>query len=278
MADQRHITLDIRLEPGSAPNLWADKTRFQQAVLNLLSNAIKYNNKGGRVTVEWSEKPDGLLRISVSDTGPGIPEARLAELFLPFERIGAEKSGVDGTGIGLSISKRLVEAMGGNIGVKSTLGDGSTFWLELQIYKGDTVKSNLMSSHGGSVLEPAESPLQALYIEDDPASLDLMRAIFSRQTKIRLLEAPNAEFGLELARNQLPDMIFMDINLPGMDGFQALQVLQRDETTRDIPVIAISAGARNEDIERGLAAGFFDYLTKPFDLKRLRATLDRLPG
>ncbi len=277
MADQRHITLDIRLEPGSAPNLWADKTRLQQAVLNLLSNAIKYNNKGGRVTVEWSEKPDGLLRISVSDTGIGIPEARLAELFLPFERIGAEKSGVDGTGIGLSISKRLIEAMGGNIGVKSTPGDGSTFWLELKIYKGDTAKSNLTSSNGGSVPDPAESPLQALYIEDDPASLELMRAILSRQTKICLLEAPNAEFGLQLARNQLPDMIFMDINLPGMDGFQALQVLRRDETTRDIPVIAISAGARNEDIERGLAAGFFDYLAKPLDLKCLRATLDRLP-
>jgi len=134
MADQRRITLNIRLEPGSAPNLWADKTRLQQAVLNLLSNAVKYNTEGGRVTIEWSEKPNGLLRISVSDTGVGIPEERLAELFLPFERIGAEKSGVDGTGIGLSISKRLIEAMGGNIGVKSTPGVGSTFWLELCTY------------------------------------------------------------------------------------------------------------------------------------------------
>jgi len=168
--------------------------------------------------------------------------------------------------------------MGGNLGVKSTPGEGSTFWLELQTCNGDSVKSNMLSSNSDRVPEPAESSLQALYIEDDPASLELMRAILSRRINIHLLEAPNAEFGLELARNQLPDLIFMDINLPGMDGFEALQALRLDETTRDIPVIAISAGARSKDIERGLAAGFFDYLNKPLDLKRLTATLARLPG
>lgn len=278
MADQRHIKLDIRLEPGSAPNLWADKTRLQQALLNLLSNAIKYNHEGGRVAVEWAEKSNGMLRISVSDTGIGIPEERMAELFLPFERIGAEKTGVEGTGIGLSITKRLVEVMGGNLGVKSTPGEGSTFWLELRTCSGDSVKSNLISANGDRVPDSTESPFQALYIEDDPASLALMRAILSHQTKIHLLDAPNAEFGLELARKQLPDLIFMDINLPGMDGFQALQVLRQDETTCDIPVIAISADAGNKDIERGLAAGFFDYLKKPLDLKRLQETLARLPG
>ena len=275
IADERRIKLDIHIEPGAGPILWADKTRLQQALLNLLSNAIKYNHEGGGVTVVCEEIADGLVRINIIDTGPGIPEARMAELFEPFERLGAEQSGVEGTGIGLTITKRTVEMMGGTLGVKSTEGKGSTFWVELPSRSGAAPELSLDAEAQIAIPGSVETPYQALYIEDDRASLALMRSILSGQQQASLLTAPNAELGLQLARNERPDIIFMDINLPGMDGFQALQALKEDEATRDIPVIAISAGAMAEDIEHGLAAGFFDYLIKPLDLRKFQTTLDR---
>ena len=279
MADKCRITLDIQVGPGAAPSVWADKTRLEQALLNLMSNGIKYNTEGGQVTVSCGAGADGWLRISISDTGIGIPEASMAELFEPFARLGAEKGAAQGTGIGLTITKRLVKIMGGELGVESKVGKGSTFWVDLRIYKGvapDWSADNAAEVAGSDRSETSCRAL--LYIEDDPAALALMRAIVNLQSSDRLLEAPNAELGLDLARNKRPDVIFMDINLPGMDGYQALRALKEDETTRAIPVIAISAGAMQRDIERGLAAGFFDYLIKPLDMRRFQATLERALG
>ncbi len=279
MLDKQQITLDIQVQPGTAHGLWADKTRLQQALLNLMSNAIKYNRDGGRVTVSCRPTAEGLLRISISDTGTGIPEERMVDLFLPFERLGAEQRKVEGTGIGLAITKRLVELMGGELGVESRQGTGSTFWVDLPTDKAAIAERNSGAAARNSVPDLVEAaPYRALYIEDDPASLDLMRAIFSGQQLASLLDAPNAEFGLELARRKRPDVIFMDINLPGMDGLKAIQSLKEDAATRDIPVIAISDGATERDIKRILAAGFFDHLIKPLDLKHFQATLERVLG
>ena len=274
MLDKHKITLDIQLKPGSAPNLWADKTLLQQVLLNLLSNAVKYNHAGGRVTVGCEEIADGLLRINIIDTGPGIPKERMDELFEPFERLGAEQSEVEGAGIGLTITKRLVEMMGGQLGVESTPSKGSTFWVEFRTDRGASAEPRPHAVAEVAVPDSDEASYQALYIEDDPASLELMQAIINRQPLASLLAAPNAELGLQIARSERPDIIFMDINLPGMDGFQALQALKEDEATRDIPVIAISAGAKAKDIEHVVAVGFFDYLIKPLDLRRFQATLD----
>ncbi len=231
-----------------------------------------------KFTVGCEEIADGFLRINIIDTGPGIPKERMDELFEPFERLGAEQSDVEGIGIGLTITKRLVEMMGGQLGVESTPGEGSTFWVEFRTDRGINAEPRPHAVAEVAIPDSDEASYQALYIEDDPASLALVRTLLSRQPLASLLAAPNAELGLQLARSERPDIIFMDINLPGMDGFQALQVLKEDEATRDIPVIAISAGAMAKDIENGLAAGFSDYLIKPLELGRFQATLDRVLG
>ncbi len=271
-ATQRQVTLDNRLQADSGPRLWADKARLQQALLNLLSNAIKYNHVGGQVTIESRPLANGVLRLSIIDNGPGIAPEHMSDLFQPFERLGAEFGGVEGTGIGLTITKRLVEMMGGELGVASEEGRGTTFWVDLPTGGGEAAVAPVDQDLPAQVLN--EAPYRALYIEDDPASLQLMRAIFERQQKSALVDALNAEFGLELARSRHPDVIFMDINLPGMDGYEALKILKADATTQDIPVIAISAGAMQKDIERGLAAGFSDYLVKPLDLNHFQTALD----
>ena len=275
LADKRRIKLDFQVVPDSAPLLWADKARLQQAILNLMSNAIKYNPEGGRVLIGYGATEDDLLRINVSDTGPGIAKSDIASLFEPFDRLKAENSEVQGTGIGLTITKRLVEMMGGELGVESRQGKGSTFWIDMPIYSLDSAKSSTDKAIVAADSRSFEMPFQALYIEDDPVSLVLMKALLSGHENSSLLHAPNAEIGLELARKHRPDIIFTDINLSGMNGFKALQVLQEDGATRDIPVIAVSAGSEETDIERARKAGFFGYLVKPIDLERFYVTLSR---
>jgi signal transduction histidine kinase/CheY-like chemotaxis protein len=253
----------------------ADSSRLRQVLVNLLSNAAKYNRQGGSVRIACTATPENRIRLSVTDTGPGIAANKLANLFTPFERLGAEFTEVEGTGIGLSISKRLVELMGGTLGVDSTPGQGSTFWVDLPL--APTVSR--MDSMATSEPSAQASPLQrskVLYVEDNAANLKVVEAIFRSQPEIALITATTGEYGLELARRYQPDVILLDIHLPGMSGFEVLKALQADETTSRIPVVALSADAMPIDIERGQAAGFRHYLTKPVRIGELTKTLTDL--
>jgi len=255
----------------------ADRTRVKQIVINLLSNAIKYNHAGGTVVVECAMQSAERVRVSVKDTGPGLSPAKLAQLFQPFNRLGQEANGEEGTGIGLVMTKRLVELMGGVIGVESTPGVGSVFWVELN--RAD--EPNLAVTGAAVVpvpgpvhVHPGPSKRSVLYVEDNPANLRLVEQLIARRPDMQLLSAIDATRGIELARVHQPDVILMDINLPGMSGIRALRILREDPLTQRIPVVAISANAMPHDIRRGLDAGFFRYLTKPIRVNAFMETLD----
>ena len=254
----------------------ADRTRVKQVLTNLLSNAIKYNRPGGSVVVECSVSAPQRVRISVTDTGAGMQPEHLAQLFRPFSRVGQETSAAAGAGIGLVVTKRLVELMGGAIGVRSHVGKGSVFWIELvtaaapRLAAGDAARIPLT----GPVIRPGAAPRTLLYVEDNPANLQLVEQIIARRPDMRLLSARNGPLGIALARSARPDVILMDINLPGMSGIKAMQMLRAETVTAHIPVVALSANAIPRDIERGLEAGFFRYLTKPIKVAEFMDTLD----
>jgi signal transduction histidine kinase/AmiR/NasT family two-component response regulator len=254
----------------------ADRTRLKQVLINLLSNAVKYNRIGGTVDVALTLTRDGLVRISVRDTGEGLAPDQLAQLFQPFNRLGQKANVEEGTGIGLVVSKRLVELMRGIIGVESTVGEGSVFWFELN--PGTESQAAMDSAEAITNdqlhLQGAAPQLTLLYVEDNPANLMLVEDIIARRPDIRLLSARDGNRGIELARALLPDVILMDINLPGISGIKALEILTADQSTAHIPVIALSANAVPRDIEKGLEAGFFQYLTKPIKVNEFMETLD----
>ena len=248
----------------------SDPTRLRQILVNLMSNAIKYNHTGGRVLVDCSHQGKEHIRIAVTDTGPGIPPEQLPRLFKPFDRLGAELKGIDGVGIGLSLSQQLAEMMGSNIAVSSTHGEGSSFWLDVKI------SSHRQTSISDEIAQPDHSKMASvLYVEDNASNLKLAASMFKHMPDLRLISATNGEFGLELAQRYRPDVILLDIHLPGMDGYEVLDVLQGNPATRDIPVLALSADAMPIDIEQGLKAGFREYLTKPIDIDHLQAALAR---
>jgi len=253
----------------------ADRTRLKQVLINLLSNAIKYNKIGGTVSVGCILDDSKRVRICVRDSGAGLNSEMQAQLFQPFNRLGKENSAEEGTGIGLVVCKRLVELMGGTIGAESTVGEGSMFWIELEAML--TPQSFITTEIRPVVQRQIHTgtPLHTLlYIEDNPANLMLVEDIISRRSDIRLLSARDADIGIEMARDFLPDVILMDINLPGISGIKALKILAEDQKTRNIPVIALSANAMPYDIKRGLEAGFFHYLTKPLKVNEFMYTLD----
>ena len=254
----------------------ADRTRVKQILINLFSNAIKYNLAGGSVVVECSAGIEDNIRVSIRDTGAGLPPEKLAQLFQPFNRLGQEASAEEGTGIGLVVTKRLVELMGGSIGVESTVGVGSVFWVELNSASAPTVNHD---ADEASASAPAQvnsgAPLRTLlYVEDNPANLKLVEQLIARRPDMRLLTAVNGPLGIELARTAQPEVILMDINLPGMSGTEAMQILHADPSTAHIPVVALSANAIPSDIERGLEAGFFRYLTKPIKVNEFMEALN----
>jgi signal transduction histidine kinase/CheY-like chemotaxis protein len=259
------------------PYVKADRTRLKQVLINLLSNAIKYNRTGGSVEVICTLSSTQRTRIAVRDTGNGLPPEKLAQLFQSFNRLGQETGTEEGTGIGLVVSKRLVELMGGEIGAESEVGVGSVFWIELH----ETHAPRLFAA--ATEFEATEvPPIQTdapehtlLCVEDNPANLLLVEKLLERRPDIRLLVAKDGIRGVEMARAARPDVILMDINLPGISGLVALDILAEDPRTARIPVIALSANAMPADIEKGLAAGFFRYLTKPIKVNEFMETLNK---
>jgi len=255
----------------------ADRTRIKQVLINLLSNAIKYNCPAGSVFVECQVSGNETVRISVRDTGIGLAPEQVAHLFQPFNRLGQEDKFEEGTGIGLVVTKQLVELMGGVIGVESRLGAGSTFWVEFTASEPPVLMldniDELSLGRRGRQADPAVQPT-LLYVEDNPANLTLVEQLMARRGDLRLLTATDGNRGIELARAYVPDVILMDINLPGMSGYEALKVLGADAAMRHIPVLALSANAMPRDIENGLEAGFFRYLTKPIRVREFMEALD----
>jgi PAS domain S-box-containing protein len=255
----------------------ADRTRLKQVMINLLSNAVKYNGAGGAVIVQCAVSGKNRVRISVKDTGAGLSPEQMEQLFQPFNRLGQEAGTEEGTGIGLVVTKQLVELMGGVIGVESSVGVGTVFWVEFAESSAPVLQ--LTDPDGGdlgrlplSLRAPGDQPT-LLYVEDNPANLALVEQLIARRGDVKLLTAIDGHLGIELARAYLPDVILMDINLPGISGYGALKILNEDPATAHIPVLALSANAVPRDIERGLEAGFFRYLTKPI---RVREFMDAL--
>ncbi|MDH4189364.1 MAG: ATP-binding protein [Betaproteobacteria bacterium] len=255
--------------PDTHCGVLADRVRLKQVLLNLITNAIKYNRPGGRVEVRGMHLDDDWLRISVIDTGPGIPPERLDELFIAFNRLGHENSNVEGTGIGLVIAKRLIELMHGRIGVESSFGHGSVFWIELKRKVVPAGAAPAREEDDRAQTDPGAVTHRVLYIEDNPANSRLVEAGLSMLPNLRLDVASDPKLGLELAAAYRPKLILLDINLPGIDGYEVLARLRADAATRHIPVVAITAHAMHADVEKGRAAGFTDYLTKPINMTAL---------
>jgi len=280
-AKKRDIAMSFPL--FAAPcRVSADRLRVKQVLINLLFNAIKYNRPHGTVQVEItpatpiSSTANDAIRISVRDTGEGIPPELLDQLFQPFNRLGQEGGAEEGTGIGLVVTKRLVELMGGRIGANSTLGVGSEFWVELAL-AGATPLTFVDPGETQAVttLASGDAPLRTLlYVEDNPANLELVEQLVARRPDLHLLSAADGNLGIEFARAYLPELILMDLNLPGLGGVEAMKILRADPATAHIPIIALSANAVPRDIEKALAAGFFNYLTKPIKVGEFMAALD----
>ncbi len=252
-----------------------DRTRIKQVVINLLSNAIKYNSEGGSVSLVCkANSRTGRVRITVRDTGAGLPPEKLEQLFQPFNRLGQEEGGEEGTGIGLVVSKRLVELMDGEITVESTVGSGSAFSVELPSTAPLTFPASIPAEELQASAIADDGQRTLLYVEDNPANMQLVEKLIGRRTDLRLIKASDGYRGVEMARANLPDVILMDINLPGISGFEALNILRGDSATAHIPIVALSANAMSRDVQKGLDAGFFCYLTKPIRVKEFMASLN----
>jgi CheY-like chemotaxis protein len=251
----------------------ADSQRLQQVLLNLVSNGIKYNREGGRVTLACHALEGDRLRMTVVDTGLGISPTRRARLFTPFDRLGVETHGVEGTGLGLALSKRLVEAMGGTIGLESVEGHGTTFWVELPETESPDQRSGLGPIQGAPI-EAGARVGTILYIEDNPSNLRLVERVLGERTAIRLIAAMQGRLGLELAHEHRPDLILADLHLPDMSGEDVLREILADPTLKDTPIVVVSADATPGRIKRLLASGARAYLTKPINVQELLTVIE----
>ncbi len=271
---KRGVTMSVpRFEV--ARFVFADRVRLKQVLINLLSNATKYNRPGGTIVVEcaYSQK---TTRIGVRDTGNGLTPEKVGQLFQPFNRLGQERTGEEGTGIGLVMSRRLVELMGGVIGVESTVGEGSVFWFELSSATAPRLDelSDEPKAMVKALSQAGTAPRTLLYIEDNLANLRLVEQLVARRADLLLLTALDGARGFEIASNCRPAVILMDINLPGINGIETLKLLQKDPRTCNIPVVAISANAMSGDVRKGMDVGFFRYLTKPINVVEFMGALN----
>jgi CheY-like chemotaxis protein len=254
-----------------------DRQRLKQILLNLLSNAVKYNRQGGMVELECGPAGDDAMRIQVVDTGPGIAQEAMDQLFVPFERLGSEQTGVEGAGLGLPLSRRLAEAMGGTLEVSSTLGQGSRFWVELPQAEGPVERAERRQELEETAPPPEPEPsteLTVLYIEDNLSNLQLVERVLSRRPGVRLISAMRPQLGLELAAEHDPDLILLDLHLPDMPGQEVFRRLQAEPRTAQVPVVVLSADARPTLIKELLAQGVRAFLTKPLDVKELLELLN----
>ena len=274
IAKSRSIEMHVDEVSGDIPLIKADSMRMNQILNNLISNAIKYNRPGGSVNLAITRTVNGDVCFTVQDTGLGIPEDHRSRVFEEFNRMGRELSDIEGTGIGLSITRQLVEHMGGNISFESEEGTGTKFCVSFPASSGDELEEDkTFHQESYETLKLEHKSVNILYVEENRASIDLFSKIIGRFTDARLLVSFTAEEGLDIARKNKPDIIFMDLNLPGMSGYDALSLLKSEKDTENIPVIALSASAMEKDIRRGLDAGFDYYLTKPVEINKLLSTL-----
>jgi PAS domain S-box-containing protein len=271
---------EIAIEPPAPlelPPVMADRTRLAQILMNLGSNAIKYGRRGGHVVFELARPDPAAVRLTVIDDGIGIPADKRDKVFEPFQRAGQETGPIQGTGIGLTITKRLVEMMEGRIGFSSEVGRGSQFWIELPVFRARTAEPpRAVAPAAISPLAAGEARHKIVYVEDTPSNIAFMEDLLADLPSVALLTAPSAELGLELIRAHRPDAVIMDINLPGMSGFDAVRRLREWPETRDIPVIGLSAAALPPDTSRAAEAGFVCYLTKPVKVDELTRALEEL--
>jgi signal transduction histidine kinase/ActR/RegA family two-component response regulator len=273
LAAGRKIELSANTEMDATVYVMADRQRFKQVLLNLLSNGVKYTPQFGQVAVSYYESGDNI-RITVSDTGPGIPANKRERLFMPFERLGAEQSNVEGTGLGLALSQRLMQAMGGSIGVDSTAERGSKFWIELP-RSSPLPKAALQKKVGGCDPRSIGANRKILYIEDNLSNLTLIEELLHERPDIELLTAMQGKLGLELARQHLPDLVLLDLHLPDIHGREVLRELKSFDATRAVPVVVISADATASQIKHLLSAGATTYLTKPLDVSEFFRVIDK---
>jgi len=276
LATERTIELSASVDIDAGVHVLADRQRFKQVLLNLLNNAVKYTPFFGSVTVSYNINGNDKVRVLVSDTGRGIPPEKLARLFTPFDRLGAEQSAVEGTGLGLALSQRLMEAMGGSIGANSVVGKGSTFWIELPRTKSPLEQLPVHNEANGASASTSTSRVQSiLYIEDNLSNLALIEQMLGERPRTALLTTMQGKVGLDLARQHSPDLILLDLHLPDLPGWDVLSQLKADSITRDIPVVVISADATRRQVNRLMAAGAAHYLTKPLDVTKFFRVLDQ---
>jgi two-component system, sensor histidine kinase and response regulator len=276
LATERAIQLSAAVDLDASIYVLADRQRFKQVLLNLLNNAVKYTPHHGEVTVSYNVNGTDKVRVLVSDTGPGISGEKLARLFVPFERLGAEQSTVEGTGLGLALSQRLMQAMGGSIEVESVVGKGSMFSIELPRTKSPLERLPLHEQKNGAPPSSSEPVTRSiLYIEDNLSNLALVEQVLAERPGTALLTTMQGQVGLDLARQHLPDLILLDLHLPDLPGWDVLARLKDDTTTRDIPVVVISADATRRQINRLTSAGATHYLTKPLDIAKFFDVLDQ---
>ncbi len=279
LAARKKVTVHLAEMPEKTHLVSTDRERIKQVVLNLLSNAVKFNREGGTVAIAASRVEEGFWRVSVTDTGMGIPQEKLNRLFVPFERLGVKEGGVEGgTGLGLALCHRLINALDGRIGVTSTLNVGSTFWIDLPAIE---------TPQEPKAAPPVKQPLQKapnaeqytlLYIEDDLANYYLLERILSSRKDIKLISALQGSIGLDLAREHHPDLILLDLNLPDTPGEQLLRILKEDKNTSDIPVITVTGEVASERFTKLRELGAVEILTKPYRVQELLALLDRALG